>query len=189
MNTPTHILVSAALFARPDDARRNVAALAGALLPDLSIYVMYGLAKAGGVPEYEIWGTLHFTPFWQDWAAAANSVPIYAVLMVLALARNWAAAQVFCLSALAHIALDLPFHNDDAHRHFWPISDWRFRSPVSYWNPDHHGLWVSMVEVGLALLLVIVLWRRFRSFWVRVPLILALPAYVIVPLHFMSVLG
>ena len=28
---------------------------------------------------------------------------------------------------------------DDAHRHFYPLSDYRFISLVSYWDPRHYG--------------------------------------------------
>ena len=30
-------------------------------------------------------------------------------------------------------------HHDDAHAHFRPISDWRFESPISYWDSEHYG--------------------------------------------------
>jgi hypothetical protein len=55
---------------------------------------------------------------------------------------------IFFSSMLLHVFGDLPLHHDDAHRHFFPFSDWRFASPVSYWDPAHHGQWASLVEVS-----------------------------------------
>jgi len=34
-----------------------------------------------------------------------------------------------------HALFDFPLHHDDGHRHFWPFSEFRFDSPVSYWDP------------------------------------------------------
>lgn len=189
MNTQTHLLVAAALLARPQAPVRNVAALCGGLLPDASIYVMYGVAKLQAVPEAEIWSRLYFTPFWHAWIAATNSVPIYGALLIAGLARGWEAAAVFALAALSHIAFDLPLHREDAHPHFWPVSDWTFVSPVSYWDPNHYGYWSAAFEVALALALVAVLWRRFAAGWVRALLLLALVPYLLVPLHFKMALG
>ena len=45
-------------------------------------------------------------------------------------------------SMLLHFACDLPLHHDDAHRHFLPLSLWRFESPVSYWDPKRFG-WIT----------------------------------------------
>jgi len=45
----------------------------------------------------------------------------------------------------------LPVHHDDGHRHFFPLSDWRFESPVSYWDPAHYGhifLWIELLLVA-----------------------------------------
>ena len=38
-------------------------------------------------------------------------------------------------AALVHLTLDFPLHNDDARAHFWPLTNWKFTSPVSYWDP------------------------------------------------------
>ena len=57
-------------------------------------------------------------------------------------------------AALLHLTFDLPFHHDDAHPHFWPFSDWRFTSPLSYWDPAHDGGVIALAEVGLAVVLI-----------------------------------
>lgn len=189
MNTQTHLLVSAALLMRKDQPQRNTAVVVGALLPDLSIYIMYAVAKAQAVPESVIWGQMHFSETWQAWSAVTNSVPIFAALLILGIAKNWVLIWVFAVSALAHIGLDFPVHNDDAHRHFWPFTDWRFESPLSYWNPAHHGNWVMLAELVIGLAAAVFLLRRFRSGLARIAVLLALLPYGLVPLYWMSALG
>lgn len=47
-----------------------------------------------------------------------------------------------------------------AHRHLFPLSDWRFASPVSYWDPAHHGDVFLAAEADLVALGGLVLLRR-----------------------------
>ena len=72
-------------------------------------------------------------------------------------------AAVFCASALLHLAFDFPFHNDDARPHFWPLSDWVFESPLSYWDRAHHGTLVGAAEWIACAVCLVVLWIRFRE--------------------------
>jgi hypothetical protein len=68
---------------------------------------------------------------------------------------------VFFSSMLLHVFGDLPLHHDDAHRHFFPFSDWRFVSPVSYWDPAHHGQWAGLIELtGVVAAATFMYWRR-----------------------------
>lgn len=185
MHTPTHLLIGAAALTRRGERARNIAAIAGSLVPDSSIYVMWGWARlVVGMPEREVWRRLYWTEGWQMASAAVNSVPIYAALLVLGLSRGWTLLTVFAAAALLHVAFDFPFHNQDAHRHFWPFTDWRFHSPLSYWNDAHYGQVVGAVEVAGALMLLFVLWHRFKAAWVRLALLLALTSYVAVPVYF-----
>jgi hypothetical protein len=91
---------------------------------------------------------------------------------------------IFSIAAITHLAGDFFLHVDDAHAHFWPLSDWRYSSPFSYWNPDHHGRTISMFEAMLGISLSIVLFRRFGGMAVRGLLILAVAAYLAVPAYF-----
>ena len=130
-------------------------------------------------------------------AGGLLGVALVALMLIGAIAmRNAPAAHrigVFAmflaLAALTHLAADLPVHVDDAHRHLWPLSDWKFISPVSYWDPGHHGTAFSIFEALLGVVLCVILLRRFESWLVRVPLILLVDAYVLVPLYFTLQLG
>lgn len=184
MNTPTHLLVGAGAFAAPGSRSRNAAALTGAILPDLAIYLLWAWARLAGHGEHAIWSELYFSPTWQTLTTIGNSAPLYAAVAAAGRLAGRPALAILGLSALAHIALDLPLHAGDAHAHFWPFSDWRFESPVSYWNPRHHGEIFRFVEIALALVLVTLLWRRFAGYGVRALLIVSLLPYVAVPAYF-----
>lgn len=190
MNTPTHVLVAAAALARRDDVPRNSALLAGALAPDLSIYVLFVWARIiNGVSGAELWGKIYWQEPWQTLGAISNSVPLYVAILIAGWALKARLMVVFAIAALLHLALDLPFHNSDAHIHFWPISDWRFHSPISYWDREHHGGIVSLLEFGFGLVLISLLWMRFQSITTRVLLALCAVSYVAVPTYFMWSLG
>lgn len=207
MNTQTHLLISAFVLARPDRPRRNVALLVGALLPDFSIYLLVVWAKVQAVPEWRIWGELYWQEPWQSLGALGNSVPLYlsGLLIALMIARRQSGegsskfkqifwpqkgrdelSIVFAIlftSCLIHVLFDFPVHVDDAHRHFWPLSDWKFTSPFSYWNPAHFGAEIQIVEFIAALLMIGVLYKRFESRWVHILLALTALAYILVPLY------
>lgn len=198
MMSQTHILVASALFAKPGQTLRNTAVLIGAFVPDAAIYGLFVWSKLRGIDENKVWNELYWQEPWQTYTAAGNSIFLCLALMVIgAIAmRNAPAAHrigVFLmflsLAALAHLAADLPVHVDDAHRHLWPISDWKFISQVSYWDPNHHGTTFSVFEALLGIFLCIILFRRFESWLVRVPLISLVVAYVLVPLYFAFQLG
>jgi hypothetical protein len=90
----------------------------------------------------------------------------------------------FSASALLHSAIDFLVHRDDGHMQFWPLTDWRFQSPVSYWDPAHGGNWFGLFEAALGILLIVVLFRRYRSRRVRAMLAAALALYAAVPAYF-----
>ena len=75
--------------------------------------------------------------------------------------------EIGFISMVMHSLLDLPVHNDDAHRHFFPFSDYRFISPFSYWDVNHYGAIVAFVEMSLVLASTVYLFSAFRSYWVR----------------------
>lgn len=207
MNTQTHLLISAFLLARPARPRRNVALLVGALLPDLAIYLLVVWAKIQSIPEWRIWGEFYWQEPWQSLGALGNSVPLYLVGFLIALAFAYRESDsgssrlklifwpgndrdrlpivfaVLFVSCLIHILFDFPVHVDDAHRHFWPVSDWRFVSPFSYWNPAHFGVEIQIIEFIAALVMIAALYRRFASRWVHAFLALTALFYLLVPLY------
>jgi len=189
MNTPTHMLAAAAVLSRPDRPWRDAAVLAGGLLPDISIFVLFFWARAQGIPQSDIWRKLYWQEPWQSLSAVSNSFPIWALLLVLAAMAGSRLVMVLAGAILVHLTLDFPVHADDAHKHFWPLTDWRFHSPLSYWDANHHGRFVALGELVLCTGCCAVLWFRFSDWWVRGLLLGALFSLGLVPLFFWLTLG
>lgn len=186
MQTPTHLLLAASLFAQRDKKVRNTAVLSGAFLPDASLYFMVFLnGVIRDFPMERVFGYSYFHPFWQRVFAIDNSFFVwFACLIAFALLRN-AIGLVFAASGLLHLALDFPLHHDDGRAHFWPVSDWIFESPVSYWDRGAYGWLVAPLELVLGVLLIAVLFRRFKGHAARVVLFLTLSVLVLRPLVFL----
>jgi len=185
MNSPTHSLLALALLSRKGQPGRNRAVFIGALLPDIVIYFWAPWQTlVNGNSQRDIWDVLYFEPPMQTLIAIFNSIPIYAAIAVIgyfAMGKKWGAALLFfALAALIHMATDMPVHGHDAYRHFWPLSDWRFHSPISYWERDLHAGWVSAVEAIIGLTSIVILWRRFPVPWVKIILGILAALYVIV---------
>jgi hypothetical protein len=62
-----------------------------------------------------------------------------------------------------HHLEDLPLHGEDAHRHFWPLSNVRIFSPISYWDARSYGWLGSGIELVLLLAASGYLWWQVRS--------------------------
>lgn len=195
MMSQTHVLLSAAAFTRSGTPVRNCAALLGAILPDASIYVMLAILQIQGVEQQRIWDEIYWQEPWQFFSAVSNSFPLFLSIALIGFVMQRFArspvtefASVFLLvlglSALLHLACDFPLHAADAHRHFWPVSDWRFFSPLSYWDSNHFGDYVRLVEALLGAVASIVLLRRFAQVWVRIAVGIALASYLLVPAFF-----
>ncbi|GIT90063.1 hypothetical protein JANAI62_04540 [Jannaschia pagri] len=167
MNTPAHLIFGLAAFGKPDAPRVTRAALVGALIPDLSLYLLAGGALALGYPPDVVFGTLYFSDLWQTIFAIDNSAVLWGIVLGLGiwLRRPWIWALAG--AALLHVALDFPLHHDDGRAHFWPITDWVFASPVSYWDTEHGAHWIAPIEVMVTLALAVWIWRRFPSWSLR----------------------
>ena len=190
MNTPTHLLTAAALLMRRDAPARNTAVVVGALLPDLSIFVLFGWARLiQGVPEREIWRSLYWQEPWQTVGAIANSFPVWVLVLMVAACLGWRVFAALAGAALVHLMLDFPVHADDAHRHFWPLIDWRFHSPLSYWDGRYNARWVMAAEVVLVIACVAILWRRFENGVTRGLLVLTGISLCAAPIYFWLALG
>ncbi len=163
MNTPAHVVVNLALLSGGANRRFAGPILAGSLLPDLPMFVFYAWQKLGrGASEGWIWGTGYFLPSWQACFDLFNSIPLALAGLLLAWGAGLPGARLFWAAVLLHVLGDLPLHREDAHGHFFPLSSWRFESPVSYWDPAHHGRWAALAETIALLAGCVALGRRFR---------------------------
>ncbi len=174
----------------------TIAALIGALLPDASLFFMWGLANLQGVPESVIWNQWYYSDQWQHIGAMTNSIPVFLIIAIFSIAirqsihqehthvRGWfALVFIGAIAALLHALTDLPLHHNDGHPHFWPLSHWVFSSPVSYWDPNHFGTQWSFFEWLIAAVLIVYLWRQFKNRFTRGCLVFAALSYVVVILY------
>ncbi|MCB1469059.1 MAG: hypothetical protein KDK08_18395 [Rhizobiaceae bacterium] len=168
MNTPTHMLIGAALFARRDRPATTFAALAGGLVPDLAMLTLVEWSiRVQGVPARTVFTEFYLSDAWQRIFAVDHSFIVWGALFALTLLLRKPLAGAFAGAGLAHAAVDFFLHNEDARRQFWPLSDYVFRSPVSYWDPARYGQIVAPIEVALVLVLTLLLLWRQRRMWER----------------------
>ena len=168
MNTPAHAIINLLVLTRDADHRRTAAIMVGAIIPDVAIIVFYAWHLLLGTAENQIWSVEYYQPLWQGWIDSFNSIPIILLAILLCWYRRQYLLLALFASMLLHALADLPLHHDDAHRHFFPLLDWRFTSPVSYWDPAHHGTWASVVEIVAVVTAGAWLYRYDRLFrpWV-----------------------
>ena len=177
MNTPAHLLIGAALLGRPASPSTIKAAFVGALLPDLSLYLMAGFSLLIlQISPQIVFGKLYYSDGWQMVFAIDNSFIIWGGCLGVAVWRKSSWAIALTGAALLHLALDFPLHHDDGRSHFWPATWWVFESPVSYWDRQHGAQWIAPLEGILALAAVVMLWMRKAPWWVFIvclPLLIA----------------
>jgi hypothetical protein len=152
VNTPSHAILNLTLLSQSQSIPFTLPIALGAVLPDAPIFVLYFWAKfVRRQPEYQIWRETYELPFWQNIVAAFHSIPLALIGIAITHYWGWHSVKIIFLSMIFHSLLDLPVHNHDAHRHFFPFSNYRFISPLSYWDRQHYGGIVSFVEKLLVL--------------------------------------
>jgi hypothetical protein len=181
MNTPAHLIFGMTAFGKAGLPAVTGAVLAGAIIPDLSLYLMAGthLIILGTEPNV-VFGQLYYSDAWQSIFRVDNSMVLWGIALVLGIMARSQVVIAVCGAALLHLVLDFALHHNDGRAHFWPISNWIFESPLSYWDPRHYGSVVGPIEVGASLACCVILWRRFTGKWMR-GLIVALAAMETAP--------
>ena len=78
MNTPAHLIFGTVLFGSPARKALIVAALVGALIPDLSLYVLacWELQVKGTAPEV-VFGQMYYSESWQSVFGIDNSFVLW----------------------------------------------------------------------------------------------------------------
>jgi hypothetical protein len=165
MNTPAHSILNLAILGRAQPPQLTWPILLGSWLPDAALFLFYGWAKWARIPEPQIWQEVYYDPTWQDIFAIGNSIPLALMGLGIFIWHRRPGGTAFFASMLLHQFADLPLHHEDAHRHFWPLTSYRFISPISYWDPDHFGRYGALAEVGLLAIASTILWKRLSSIW------------------------
>lgn len=149
MHTPGHAVINIATLGCI--VGHEGAVLAGAIAPDLPIVVLYLYERLRGTPEQTIWAVCYQNPYWLAIIHGGHSIPLAALAAGLCWLLGFPALLAFFASVALHAMCDLPVHAIDAHRHFLPFSQYRFVSPLSYWDERFHGRKVALVEALLVL--------------------------------------
>jgi membrane-bound metal-dependent hydrolase YbcI (DUF457 family) len=188
MNTPSHLIINAALRKWAASGGKLAiprgAFLLGAVLPDVPLgilwiggllYYRYAVGNTDFRAINELLDSFYFNnPFW----IASHNLLHSPTLLLIELALLWrfrAAAGSrphwwfwFFAGCLIHSAIDIPTHVNDGPVLFFPF-EWslRFSSPISYWDADYFGREFTIFELLLDLALLAYLfgpdlWRRLR---------------------------
>lgn len=175
MRTPSHFLITVALANHYQGQGKihQTALLLGSVMPDLPLLLLSGtrafyLLFSEGRPITNIhsfmFDELYFNNPW--WMSAHNlfHAPIL-LLTGLALTYQARAAKGlrfwlfwFFAGCLLHTLLDIPTHATDGPLLLFPFNwEWRFHSPVSYWEPDSFGHVFTVFEYVLDGIIVVYL--------------------------------
>lgn len=201
MLTTSHMLIGAVATTRAHFRPLHIAlGWLGGFAPDASVFLMVAVARLTPDMTPNLWRRpdgLYWQEPWQTLSAISNSMPVWALVAVLGLFLLWRVERlkvlglgmlVFGGAAFIHVAADFLTHADDAHMHFWPVTDWRFNSPVSYYQRDHHGGIFRPFEMVLNVVLALYLILRFKQWPVRImAVVFAAPPmlmWVLAPLLF-----
>ena len=176
MHTPGHAVVNLATLGCI--VGHEGAVLAGAILPDLPIVILYLYERARGTPEQTIWAVCYQNRFWLAIIHGGHSLPLALLGAGLGWLAGLPALAAFFASVTLHAAADFPLHAIDAHRHFLPFSQYRFISPISYWDERFHGKQVALLEALLVLGCSLWLVRRGVSRLAAAALLLVNLGYV-----------
>ncbi len=148
MHTPGHVLLNLALLG--NIVGHEGAVVAGALVPDVPIVVLYLRERLRGTPTETIWSVCYQRKHWLAVIHGAHSAPLAALGICIGWLTHAPSVMYFFYSVLGHALCDFPLHAEDAHRHLFPLSNYRFISPWSYWDPRHHGRVVALIEAVVA---------------------------------------
>ena len=145
----------------------------GGILPDL-IYMIAFLPKIFSYQSFMEWMR---DPLWdQLWnstiARSAHSFVIWGIVSLpfLIVFQKGIGKKIFpfLLGWGLHIATDALTHVSDGYALFFPLSDYRFSAPISYWEREFHAKEFFLISHALmaGLLLLWIgsrLWRFFKK--------------------------
>ncbi len=183
MRTYSHALFTWVLARHGFQATPGAAAASavGAALPDLPGFlgIAFFSIKRGTLP----WATISHEELHEEFLDAVYLTgpfggtrvflhSLVAVTLLLVLYRLLRIGRLdaqrillwFLLGWTGHTLVDFLTHAEDALPLFWPLSNWTWQSPVSYyWDSPHYGREFFIVEHGALLLTVLWLLVRRRK--------------------------
>ncbi|GAB4145419.1 MAG: hypothetical protein OHK0017_04980 [Patescibacteria group bacterium] len=186
MLTPSHAIINLAILGKEKHPSRNLWIVIGSIAPDLPMYFFAALVYFNyGIKGFQVWDSLYYRPFWQIIFNSTHSFVVWpAVWILLKIILNFpdflrslqhalkeprlqswswlikfSAWEYLLFGALGHVFADFWVHASDAYASFYPISEYRFYSPISYYDPKYYGNIVGLIEI---ILVVVLSFRVFR---------------------------
>lgn len=180
MQTPSHFLLTAVLAHKVSPRNQTISKtslLVGSFLPDLPFILL-----TIGYEAYYRWFVvpptsdsimeyLHFDLFFNDpvWIISHNFFHSLVINFVLLTVGYWGVRRelpwaylLFWLSVgtLFHTVIDIFTHHSDGPLLFFPLNwDYRYPSPISYWEADYYGRVFRILEYTLDALIIAYLIR------------------------------
>ncbi len=180
MNTPAHVILNMLCLGRQDTATVLTPVIFGAVLPDAPIFLFYFIERVfKRTPESIIWREAYYQENWQNFIDFFNSIPLIALGFIVAIWVNSKIGMALFGSMFLHMLGDLPLHHHDAHRHFFPLSNWRFKSPFSYWDPRFHGVTITRLEILMVIVSCGALFFTYQSLPGKISVGLVALSYII----------
>lgn len=166
MITPSHLVYNLFALGRQDAPAVRAAVIAGALLPDSATYLFFVITRfVQGYPQAVIWNDLYFNSAWRPFFDLSHSLLLWPLLGLAGFAAGWSLLKWIGASASMHAVMDMFVHANDAYAHFWPLSSWRFQSPISYWDPTRYGDIFSTIDAVVVLTLIAMLLMYYTRHW------------------------
>ncbi len=174
METYAHSFFTWALAKHGVKAGRaaGIAGAVGAALPDVPAFAAaaYYFDEFDSMPREQLLNAIYFTGTFGVTGSALHSiVPVGSLLAlygVLGLGRFDRRRMLLwlLLGWAGHTVVDFLTHVDDLRPLFWPFLDWKWPSPVSYYNPRYYGREFMLVLHASMLAVVVALFvRRLRE--------------------------
>lgn len=192
MITPSHIIYNWALArAGKLTGAAQQAFIVGGFLPDVPTYLFFLVHTfIVGTAQDVMWDTLYFDSAWTPFITLSHSFLLWPTLLLCAYLLQKRVLIALALGSLLHSILDFFVHHSDAYRHFWPLSNWTFQSPISYWEPAHFGTLFTAVDAAVVLLLLCWLFNTTTQVRMRRFILLCMLLYataVLLPLIIFSI--
>lgn len=148
----------------------GISGAVGAAFPDAPAFAAaaYYFGEFDSMPREQLLNAIYFTgPFGAAGSALHSIVPVGVFLLlyrILGLGRldRRRILLWFLFGWTGHTAVDFLTHVDDLRPLFWPFFDWRWSSPVSYYNPAYYGREFMLVSHASILAVMAVLFKRRR---------------------------
>ena len=123
---------------------------------------------------FEVWF------FENPWVIMAQNLfhsPILVLLFIIIAyvgwQRDWQRNGWFfwmLCAAMLHTLIDIPLHVTDGPLLLFPLDwNWRFQSPISYWDPNYYGrewtVFEHLLDLVLLIYLAVIYRQSFQSWW------------------------